>query len=62
MNPTDPKYLSVSDVARRWAVSERTVRRLIQAGTIRAAQFGVSQYSVLMTSVIEHERRSEVRA
>ena len=39
--PPLPPYLTLAEVAAYLAISERTVRRLIAAGSLRARQFGI---------------------
>jgi len=36
MASSDPKFLTVADAARRVALSEKSVRRLIEAGRLKA--------------------------
>jgi excisionase family DNA binding protein len=53
------KYISTSDVADRWSVSQKTVQRLIQTGCLKAIKIGLKRYSVLAESVLDYERMKE---
>lgn len=51
------KYTTVQTVARRWNVSESTVRRLIDEGELKGLKIR-SSYKILLDSVIDFESRS----
>jgi excisionase family DNA binding protein len=39
-NPTSPEWVNERQVARKYQISERSVRRMIAAGTLRAYRLG----------------------
>ena len=53
---SEPPFESVRALAQRWAVSERTVRRLIASGALRAHTFG-QQLRVSRKDREDYERR-----
>lgn len=61
MNYQPNKYMSTSDVAMRWGVSQRSVQRMVKVGTLRAAKFGTRNLSVLAEDVERHEKQSAIR-
>lgn len=61
MTPNAPQYMSVLDVSIRLGVGKSTVNRLIHSGCLVAKRFGTQKLYVSIASVMEHERRCEVR-
>lgn len=53
LTSTTPTYQSIADTARMLDVSERTVRRRIADGTIKARRFGPRLIRVSVASVHE---------
>ncbi|MBI5636516.1 MAG: helix-turn-helix domain-containing protein [Nitrospinae bacterium] len=52
-----PKFLTVLQVARRWGVSESTVRRLIEEGALTGIQLRHAR-RLSLASVVAHEARA----
>jgi excisionase family DNA binding protein len=48
------KALSIQAIAERWGVSEETVRKEIQAGTLKAFRIGRRQWRVLEDDFAEY--------
>jgi len=56
-SPAGRKFTSVQAVARRWNVSESTVRRLIDEGELSGVRIRKS-YKIKLDSVLDYESRS----
>ncbi|GMT42195.1 MAG: hypothetical protein IEMM0002_0606 [bacterium] len=52
------KFLSIQVLARRWNVSDSTVRRLIDEGQLKGIKIRRT-YKILMDSVADFESRSQ---
>ena len=55
--PTARAFWSISDLAARWQVSTRTVRRLIQGGQLRAIRIGNKLHFQLDAGAVEPIKR-----
>lgn len=51
------RYISVQNLARRWNVSDSTVRRLIEEGELQGIKIRRT-FKILLDSVSEYESRS----
>jgi excisionase family DNA binding protein len=55
---TSPTFLTVKDVAERWALSERQVRRIIASGELRVRHIGRSvRIAIEDIELFEHRCR-----
>jgi excisionase family DNA binding protein len=57
---SSPRHHTVADLAERWQVSERTVRRLIENGKLRAMRIG-NQLRVADDALRRFEDHHEIR-
>jgi len=55
--PLGRKFVSIQTLARRWNVSDSTVKRLIDEGELTGIKVRRS-YKIRMDSVLEYESRS----
>ncbi|MDH5541952.1 MAG: excisionase family DNA-binding protein [Nitrospinota bacterium] len=51
------RFIGVTAVAKRWDVSESTVRRRLEEGYLRALKVG-RLYKILLSSVHEYEKNN----
>ena len=51
------RYISVQNLARRWNVSDSTVRRLIEEGELKGIKIRRT-FKILLDSITEYESRS----
>lgn len=51
------KYLTIQSLAKRWGVSESTVKRMIDEGQLKGLRIRKS-YKITLDSVLEYESRS----
>jgi excisionase family DNA binding protein len=58
---TAPLFYTVEELAKRWLVSQRTIRRLIENGDLRAIRVG-TQLRVSAQVVARYEERHETVA
>lgn len=54
------KYLRTWQVAERWNVSDRTVRRMIEDGRIKNALLIGKYYRIPMKSILDYEEQNQV--
>jgi excisionase family DNA binding protein len=52
-----PEFFSIEQVATRWGVNPRTVRRLVKAGHLPAVQIG-RQYRISLEAVQNYEKKN----
>ena len=58
---TPPAYLTVKEVAVRWGVSKRTVRRLVHEGQLEAGQRGHAYLiSKAQVAAFEQQRQASL--
>ncbi len=51
------KFVTIQALARRWSVSDNTVKRLIEEGELKGIKVRKS-YKIFLGSVVEYETRS----
>lgn len=60
LEPTNRPWWSVSEIAKRWSVHRATVFRLVQAGRLRASDFGLGSsrgtWRVSHEDLLDYER------
>lgn len=54
--PPAPAFLTVAELAARWKVSERTVRRMVERGSLRGIRIG-PQLRILIEAIERYEAR-----
>ena len=58
---SDPAWLTVSQLCRRWQLGRKTVYKFIAAKTLPAWKVGSHLYRVALTDVLRFETRNRIR-
>ena len=60
--PTEPAWLTVSQLCRRWQLSRKTVYKFIVAKTLPAWKVGSHLYRIAVADVLRFEIRNRIAA